>query len=252
LILFPELIRNLVDTVCSVLNPAIVARYAQHDLVGLRTLSARSMKLLAVALALPVGLLCGLARPFLALWLGAEFQKLDLLLIVLVAHLAVNLPVLPLAYVLTCYNKMKTQGTATLGLGIVNVLLAIGLAVGLGWGALGVAVATALVFSLKNMVFLTGYSATVMRLPWWTFYPTLVGGAVGLLAVGASAYGLTQLWPADTWLDLIGIALVVSVAYGLLAWMLGLTPDERRLLVGLCPQPMQRYLIRVVAPTVMR
>ena len=242
LILFPELIRNLADTVTSVLNPAIVARYALRDEEGLRVLAARSVKLLGVGLALPIGLLCGLAQPFLSRWLGTDFQRLSILLIIMVAHLSINLATLPLSYVLTSYNKVKIQGLVTLGLGIVNVLLAIVLAVWLNWGALGVAVATACVLTIRNLFFLSGYSAYIMKTPWWTFYPTLLGGVVGTLATGLGAYGLTRIWPADSWGSLVLIGLTVGIIYTLLAFLIILNQAERRLLVGLAPAPVQRYL----------
>jgi len=242
LILFPELIRNLADTVTSVLNPAIVARYALHDDEGLRTLSTRSVKLLGMALALPIGLLCGLAQPFLARWLGADFRRLNLLLIVMVGHLSINLATLPLSYVLTSYNKVKIQGIVTLCLGIVNVLLAIMLAVGLHWGALGVALATACVLTIRNLFFLSSYSAHIMKIPWWTFYPTLFSGVIGTLATGLGAYGLTRLWPVATWGSLVLMGMTVAVAYSLFAFWIVLNQTERRMLIDLCPVPVQRYV----------
>jgi membrane protein EpsK len=247
LILFPELIRNLADTVTSVLNPAIVARYALQDLDGLRTLAARSIKLMGLALALPIGLLCGLAQPFLVLWLGPEFARLNVLLMLMVGHLSITLATLPLAYVLTSYNKVKIQGIVTLGLGILNVLLAIALAVWLDWGVVGVAIATACVFTIKNLFFLSSYSAHVMQIRWWTFYPVLLGGALGTLAVGLAAYGLTYIWPVHSWGSLLIIGLIVAVVYSLLAFFVGLNRDERRLLVNLFPAPVQPYLRNILS-----
>lgn len=242
LILFPELLRNLADTVTSVLNPAIVGRYATGDWDGLYTLAARAVKLLGVALALPIGLICGLAQPFLTLWLGTNFQHLHILLIVLVGHLSITLATLPLTYVLTSYNRVKIQGVTTLVLGMLNVVLAIVLAVYLEWGTLGVAAATALMFIVKNLFFLSGYSAYVMKQPWWTFYPVLLAGAIGTVCIGLGAYGLTMLWPVDTWLSLIGVAATVSLVYGVAVWCIGLNQAERHQLLGLCPPPVQRYL----------
>jgi membrane protein EpsK len=52
----------------------------------------RSIKLLGVGLALPIGLLCGLGEPLLALWLGPAFADLHVVLALLVAHLTSTSP----------------------------------------------------------------------------------------------------------------------------------------------------------------
>jgi membrane protein EpsK len=241
LILFPELLRNLTDTVSSVLNPAITARYAVGDREGLRTLATRSVKLLGLALALPIGLACGLAQPFLQLWLGPEFQRLDLLLIVLVGHLSVTLATLPLSYVLTSYNKVKIQGVVTLVLGVVNVILGIYLAVGANLGAVGVALATGIVYTVRNLFFLSSYSAATMECRWWSFYPTLSTGAVATLLVGFGVYGLRLLWPVESWLHLLVIGMATAVAYLGIVYRVGLNAADRQLLVDLLPQRMVRW-----------
>jgi membrane protein EpsK len=241
LILFPELIRNLTDTVSSVLNPAITARYALGDWEGLRTLATRSVKLLGLVLALPIGLACGFAQPFLTLWLGPEFARLDLLLIVLVGHLSVTLATLPLSYVLTSYNKVKIQGIVTLILGVVNVMLGIYLAVGANLGALGVALATAIVYTVRNLFFLSSYSAATMNCPPWTFYLTLTAGAAATLLTGLAAWALQQFWPVESWPHLIVCALALSIAYLGLVYRVVLNREDRRLLVALVPSRMARW-----------
>src|SRR6202043_2517087 len=102
--------------------------------VGMRQLATRSVKILGIGLALPVGLLCGLGGPLLSLWLGPAFAKLELLLILLVGHLTVTLAVRPLSYVVNAYNRVKSQGLVTLALGIVNICLAVALARWTSWG----------------------------------------------------------------------------------------------------------------------
>jgi membrane protein EpsK len=244
LLLFPELIRSLVDTVSSVLSPAIMSRYALHDFDGLRQLASRSLKMLSVGLALPVGLLCGLASPFLQVWLGLEFQHLALLLIVLMGHLSITLATMPLTYVLTSYNKVRIQGVVTLLLGVLNISLSILFAWWGGFGVFGVAVSTVIVYIIKNLFFLSGYSASVMKLRWYTFYPALLNGAIATCVVALCSYGLTQAyWPAS-WLALAAIGLVVTITYTFVAYFLSLDRRDRQLLFELAPKPIRRYLTR--------
>ena len=110
MLLFPALIEMTTATVITVLSPAIMARYAVGDIEGMRGIASRSVKLLGLGLALPIGLLCGFCRPLLTLWLGSEFAQQDLLLVLLIGPLTANLAIMPLAYVLTAYNRVKVQG----------------------------------------------------------------------------------------------------------------------------------------------
>ncbi len=223
----PGLIHMMVETVATVINPAILTRYAVGDVEGLRSLAVGSIKFLGLALALPVGLLCGFGRPLLSLWLGPDFATLDTVLVLLTGHLAFNLAARPLSYVLTAYNRVRVQGLVTLGLGAVNVGLAILLAGWAGWGMLGVAAAAAMVWTLKNVIILSSYSAVVMNLRWWTFYPPLAAGAVGMLVVALTGRIISHHWWPGSWLSLGLMAGVITLGYVVVAYTFGLSQADR-------------------------
>lgn len=230
LLAFAVLIHTLAEVVTPIFNPAIMARYAIDDLSGLRRLLEFAVGLLAFALALPVGLLCGLGRPLLSLWLGPDFAELDALLAVLVAHLAVNLAGRPLAYLLTAHNKVKQQAFVTLSLGVVNVLLAVALALWAEWGVLGIAGATAIVWTLKNTLFLPVYAARVLGLVWWAFLPRLAGGAAAVLGVALAGRALAAMWSPLDWIGLAAMAAAISAIYSITLVGLIVRPDDRRLI----------------------
>ncbi|MFW6116729.1 MAG: polysaccharide biosynthesis protein, partial [bacterium] len=233
---FSTLTHSMANASSSVVKPVIVRKYAQQDLAGLVRLASQAVKLLGLALALPVGLLCGFSRPLLTTWLGPSFQDLDVLLVLLIAHLGVNLSVLPLAYVQTAYNRVRWPGIATFISGAANLGLAILLARWGGWGAAGVAAAGAVVWSLKNVAFVPIYTAKIIGRPWWSFLPSVSGGLFGTLSVGAIAYGLTQVRMPDSWFALAAAAAVVSLLYLVAVLTLGLGPADRTLLKTLLPQ----------------
>lgn len=230
LLLFPILIQTAVETVITVLGPVIMARYAVGDIEGVRRVASRSVKMLGIGLALPIGLLCGFGAPLLNLWLGPEFARLDLLLILLVGHMTVNLAIRPLAYVLTAYNRVKLQGLVTLSLGAANVALAIALARWSGWGAAGVAVAAALIYTIRNALFLSSYSAIVMGLAWGAFFAPLFAGALGTLGVALASRFLLQFWWPTSWLALGGSAAAIGAAYGVIVYAFSLDRSDRELL----------------------
>lgn len=242
ILLFPTLIETMAGAASSVLNPAIIARYALQDFEGMHRLVSQAVNLMGIAAALPVGLLCGFSRPLLNIWLGPDFQSLDILLVVLVGHLGLNMATLPLRSVLTSYNKVRLQGIFTVILGIVNLGLVVTVARWGCWGVVGVAIVTALVWTARNLFLITAYSARLMNLRWWTFYPSLLGGAVSTLAVGLGSYGLTQIWWPQNWFGLGGMTLAVSLGYGALSYFMSLNRQDRELILDLIRVSVQRGL----------
>ena len=236
---FSILINSLAITASTVTNPVIMNRYAQGDFVGLKRLAAQSVKLMGLALALPVGLLCGFSRPLLSIWLGPSFRELDLLLVFLVAHLTLNLGATPLGYVLSAFNRVRWAGIATLIAGVANLGLAIALATWSSWGVIGVALAGAIVWTAKNTFFFPIYTAHVVKAPWWTFLPSLGFGVLGTLAVAGLAYASTLVNMPDNWFTLVASAAVVSLIYLVGAGTLALNRHEWQLLKDMLPRKIQ-------------
>jgi membrane protein EpsK len=241
LLLFPELIRQVVEAITSVLNPGFISRYALQDFSGLEQLTSRSLRFLSVGLAIPVGLLCGFANPFLNMWVGPEFLHLDLLLIVLVGHLCINMATLPLSFVVTSYNQVRLQGVVTLALSVVNVALAVAM---IPFGLVGVALATAIAMTIRNLVFMGGYSAHLMRLPVWTYYRPLLGGLLGTIAVGVGAYIVSKFMRPDSWIELGVLAAFITTLYGALAFWLALSRGDRSIALSVLPIGWQRGIMR--------
>lgn len=235
ILLFPQLIHTLNETATSILSPTVMGHYARNDLAGLRDFAARAVRLLGLALALPVGLLCGLGAVLLDAWLGPEFRAYHPLLIILVAHLVLNLATRPLSYVLTAHNRVRVQGLATVGFGALNVALSIGLGWGAGLGVMGVAIAFATVYTLRSVAFLAGYTAHVMQLPWLTFLRPLFAGAVACAAVACLGLATVRLLSPEGWLGLIVAATPISLAYLAVVYRFLLSADERRLILSQLP-----------------
>jgi O-antigen/teichoic acid export membrane protein len=232
---FSILINTLAGAASTVVTPVIMRKYAQRDFVGLQRLCSQAVKLLGLALALPVGLLCGLSRPLLSIWLGPSFQDLNVLLVFVVAHLTLNLSVLPLAYVQSAYNKVRWPGIVTLLSGGANLGLAVLLALWGGWGAVGVAVAGAVTWTAKNALYMPIYTARIMKSPWWTYLPSLSASVVGTFLVGMATYGLTLVRMPNSWLTLAGSAAVVSLLYAVGVCGVGLNRADWQLLKYLLP-----------------
>ncbi len=236
---FSILLRSLASAVAGVLAPVVIAKYAQGDVDGMVRMARQAVKLMGLGMALPIGLLCGLARPLLGVWLGPSFQNLDVLLIILLGHLCVNLAVFPLFALQTSANRVRWPGIANLLMGFLNLGLAIAWAKWGAWGAVGVAAAGAVALTAKNMLFTPIYNARIFHLRWWAFSLDMLSGIIATLVVGLAAYGITQVYMPNGWLGLIGISVTVMIFYAVGAYALALNRADRQLLKGVNVFPMK-------------
>lgn len=233
-LLFSTMLRQLAQTASTVLTPTVLAKYARGDMQAVNRISQQAVKFLGLAMALPIGLLCGFAMPLLKLWLGPEFQNLAWLLVALTAHLSVNLSVLPLFGINTAFNKVRVPGVVTLVMGVCNVGLAV-VFVKLGWGAIGIAVAGAIVLTAKNALFTPMYAAYIQKLPWWTFMTVMLPGTVANLLIIGLLYVIMQVVSVHSWFVLGAIGGAVSLVYAGIVYFGVLHAEDRKLLSTLLP-----------------
>jgi hypothetical protein len=81
----------------------------------------------------------------------------------------------------------------------------------------------------KNALFTPLYSARILKLPWWTFLPSMMAGAIGTLAVGTGTYLISLTWTLTSWVQLALVAIITGVIYVSAAYFLGLNTDDRDL-----------------------
>ena len=212
ILMFSVLLRRMAQTVSSVLTPTVIAKHTQGNKESLNRISKQAVRFMGLGMALPIGLLGGLAKPFLTLWLGPSYEQYSWLLIALTAHLSLNLSVLPLFGINVALNKVRIPGLVTVTMGVLNVILAI-VFVRLGWGALGVAIAGAVVLTAKNVLFTPIYAAYIQELPWWTFVNSFMPSILGSLSVGFCMFVISHFLLLDNWINLLFLSAVVSVVY---------------------------------------
>ncbi len=206
-------LRAFSASLVSVLTPLLVSMHAAEASERFNHLSATAVSILGAILAVPVGLICGFSRPLLTLWLGEEFAAYDYLLVALCFHLSINLAVQPLFSSQVALNRVRIPGIVTLASGAANLGLAIVLVRDPRLAALGVALASAIVLTAKNVFFTTLYGAAVQSLPWWRFLTCLIPGVVGTLLVWGVASSLTSRFNLDSWPHLVGACLVIGLVY---------------------------------------
>lgn len=235
LIQFSSLLRGVAGTVSSVLTPIVLAKYAVNDLKQISYLSIQAVRLMAIAVGIPVGLICGFGKPFLELWLGPDFGNLILLLVIILFHLPINLAVMPLFGIQVTMNRVKIPGTVTLIMGVVNVLLALLFVFILHWGALGIAGAGAIVLTITYALFTSIYTAQIQKLPWLTYLKAIIPGVYVPAFVGLISWFITTKYLIGNWFEMVGISGITGLACVILVYLFVFNSSDKKLIQSFIP-----------------
>ena len=231
-LLFSLMLRNLASRISTVFTPFMVNKYASKDYETMKVFSVQVVRLMGIAMALPVGLLCALAKPVLELWLGSSFGELSFLLVIMLFHLPINLAVLPLFGLQVTLKKVKWPGIVTLLTGIVNYIVAIIFVKYFKLGMLGVALAGALVLTIKNAVFTPLYGASIQEVKKLTYLVPLIPGVPLAALIATLAWFMSLLIPIHNLLSLIEVTLIIGGSYFLFIFSCLLTKQERQVLIN--------------------
>jgi O-antigen/teichoic acid export membrane protein len=231
--------------ISGIIAPMITIYYARSEMAYLANLSRLSVRLLTLGLAIPISILCVFSSPILSLWLGPSFASLWPLMAIMLCHLVINIGVSPLFNVKTAMNKVAVPGVVTVSAGFVNLILAIFLVKGLGWGVYGVAVAGAVVLTAKNAFFMPIYGSSILRLPWHTFLTPYLSGSALLTALVVFGFIVNHWLHPTSWASLSLGCLLVGVVGLALAWLL-LPKRDRRIAVDLVPSRLRNAVAGVL------
>ncbi len=219
------LLRNLAMVISAALGPTVLRIYATAKNEDLLAYSKQSIRLMGLLLALPVGLICGFAKPLLTVWLGPPFADLSGLLVAATWHLAINLAFLPLHHVNMATNHVKWPAITQLIAGILNVLLAIWL--GRQFGLYGIAMAGAVVLLARNVVFTPIYAAFQLKAPIFTLCPPGLPGAMLALAVGSSSWLISYVFILESWIYILIAGACIFCGYAAVLWKIFFNEGER-------------------------
>lgn len=213
------LLRQLAGTIAGVFGPTVVMLHARNDTDGIVSYVRRAMKMMGLAMALPIGIICGFAGPILNVWIGPDFVPLAALMSLMTIHLCVNLTVLPLFNVQQATNNVKWPGITMIVAGVLNLGLAIFLAGKMQWGLFGVAAAGAIVLSLKNAVFTPIYNAWILKKPFVTFFGELFQSVLVTFSIAGACILIARIFDLSSFVSLAFWALSVSAIYAALVYV---------------------------------
>ena len=196
------MIRQFSTSLSGALGPLILTLFAQKETQRMIEISKLSNKVLTLFITCTVGVLCIISGNLLSLWINPKFADLKWLFIAVLLPLPINLGVQPLFSVNRAFNKVRVPGIFTCSMGVLNLLLAIFFVKYTDLKLYGVAIASGIVLTLKNFIFMPLYVASNMKINRFTFFRSSLS-SVGLLAF---AMVLTFVYPMvfklNTWFTL--------------------------------------------------
>lgn len=220
----------IVGTALTALVPTLTAYHGRGAHERLAEVLPAAMRLVGLAMALPIGLVAGLSVPLAHAWVGAAHSELPPLIVLLTLPLSLQFAQRPLAAVPHAMNRLMWPGIMCWVTGVINIGMALVAARVWNLGMFGVAGAIMAGWTLKNAIFAPLYTAHILRRPLLTFLPGLLPGVGSALAVTGLAWSAARLLPYGGWTQVLLGSVATSLAYITLLFALVLTPEEKGLL----------------------
>jgi len=224
----PAILRTFSGTIISIFVPTIISFYAVNRLPDMIKYINNSIRYTGLALALPIGIVCGFGGLILKLWINPSYEKYSLILIILTAHLSVNLPVQIIMSVQTAVNKLKIPAFVTLIMGALNFILAIILSKTLGLGALGIAIAGSIVLTFKNLIFTPIYVAYITNQKWSSYLKGVWKTVLSFMLVSLICFFIGKNIFIKNILQLFVVCGIISIFYVIYVYFCMINKQERR------------------------
>ncbi len=216
-----------------VFSPIAVEYIAKNDVKGLVRQTQRSIKFMGMCLAFPIGLLCGLSQPLLRRWLGESFADLSPLMWLLIAPGMISIVIRPMFAVNRAFNKVKLPAIATIIGGCANLVGSILLVRYTGLGIYGVAVATIICLTGKNLFFTPIYGAVITNQVKTKFFNSFVHGLLVFALIALGTLGFSRIYDLATIPRLVCTVVVTCVVYVVVCYSLVMNKSDRSFVLSL-------------------
>lgn len=198
-----HIIRTLAIALSGALGPLILNLYAKKDFEQMIRLTKLSNKVLSLFIGTIVSVLCIIAPALLSIWIGPEYASLKYLFMLVLLPLPINLGVLPLFSLNRAYNKLRIPGIYTVIMGACNLFLALYLVSGTSLKLYGVAVASGIVLTFKNFIFMPIYVASNMGISKFTFFKASLSTLILLIISVGTSLVYYNFFVINDWFHLI-------------------------------------------------
>ena len=229
---------NLVLQLLAMLSGTFVAHfnilYAKGEMDKVVTETRKSMIIVGMLIGLPIGFLAVFSDCFYELWIpGQDSDMLYRLTLLTVLPMILGGSINPIFGLFSTANKLRVPSLVVLGSGLIQLVIILILIKTTSLGIWAIVITSMIQSILRNSIFTPIYGAKVLGRKWFTFYPTMFRGILGIIVVIAIGYVFKKCICIDTWgmFFLIGF-LTCSFSLLINSYVM-LTRSERKHLFGI-------------------
>lgn len=215
----PNAIILAISTLGVIFTPNFVQLYAKDCRNELVKASDQSIKIMTMVLGVPIVGVMVFGRDFYTLWLPyktvEEIQIIQILSILMMLQSVFNALTISLAQLSVVANKLSMPVYVSLGLGVLNVCIVVGMLKYTNFGLFAVAGVSSILFSIRYLVFNPIYAAYVLKKSWNTFYKTIFECLIPMIAVMIIFVFIQNKLSINNWIDffiVVGIAAAIGYA----------------------------------------
>lgn len=231
ILLFSNTIRQISSAISSAFSPTTIRLYAKKMYIELVEYTNRVVEICGSILGWPVAIISALLVPFVSIWLGQDFSELRYLIIFMLISLIPNLAISQLNVLNQAVNKLKIPAIASIIAGIINLILAIVFVTILNLSVFGIAVASVISFTLRNLIFIPLYTAYITKQKWYTYYKPLIRPFIIALITCFTGLTIQRYYVIKGIIDLCILGIILSVEYmGIIYFTLN--KKEKKQMVG--------------------
>lgn len=218
--LIPNRLEMLVNqSYMSTVSPQVIAHHAQSNEQKLKNIYLRSGRILLWALMLLICPFIVHHEQIVILYVGSEFASAGIALVLLLGcapFIYGNILQRPLA---SAKKRIRSLAFRELFSAVINLSLTF-LFVGFyNMGAIGSAMATFLVYGIGSLFVFWPFGKSMVNATWGEVWVDIMfPGIVPFIFAAGAMYGILQLYPALTWLDLAINAFFGTMVYFFVMW----------------------------------
>ena len=207
---FTSIFSVLFQMVAQPFQPSLIKLYADNEMEKLVDVLRFSMKISGMVSNLAFAGIVGLGLNYYDLWIpNQNTELLYRLTIIAVTSSILEGAICPLYYIYTLTVKNKIPCIITIMGGISNVLGMCFLIQYTSMGIYAIFVTTAVIMLIINGITNPVYMTKCLKLPWYTFYPTLGRHVLSCVVMSISFYFFVRALNPTSWIEFLEILFFV-------------------------------------------
>jgi O-antigen/teichoic acid export membrane protein len=201
---------------------------------------ARSVKFLSMGLAIPIGIISGLAIPFLTWWIGPQYSSLYVLVWLMISHQVLNGAIEPVGATHLAANRLVVPCIATIAGGLIKLAIGIALIKYTHFGVFGVGIAGMITFTLRFLIFSPVYAGIILRKSVMPIYRALIPGVLVFGCTAAAAWVLSNRFCLTTLPRIFSAGFVVMVLSAIAVYFIAMNAQDKAFLRQVTPWSRKR------------